>query len=254
MAKETKKEGRIRWRLWLGAAALGLLCVSTAFAAFEARRFVTTDPQFTLSPERRDALVIEGARYAAVSKLRRVFAQDFGRSVFSIPLAERRRRLLAVDWVAEASVSRIWPDRLLVRIRERTPVAFVSLPAGAMLIDSDGVLLEPPAQAQFAFAVLSGVREDEPESRRRECVRAMLSFQSEMGGQMKDISEIDARDPANIRVIARVEDRAIELMMGDGNFARRYRNFLNNYSEIQKRSPNATSFDLQLDDRITTKD
>jgi hypothetical protein len=123
-----------------------------------------------------------------------------------------------------------------------------------MLIDSDGVLLEPPAQAQFAFAVLSGVREDEPKSRRRECVRAMLSFQSEMGGQMKDISEIDARDPANIRVIARVEDRAIELMMGDGNFARRYRNFLNNYSEIQKRSPNATSFDLQLDDRITTKD
>lgn len=254
MAKETRKEGRIRWRLWFGAAGLALLCVSTAFAAFEARRFVTTDPQFTLSPDRKDALVIEGSRYAAVSKLRRVFAQDFGRSVFSVPLAERRRRLLAVDWVAEASVSRIWPDRLLVRIRERSPVAFVSLPAGAMLIDADGVLLEPPPQAQFAFAVLSGIREDEPESRRRECVRAMLAFQSEMGGQMKDISEIDARDPANIRVIARVEDRAIELLMGEDNFARRYRNFLNNYSEIQKRSPNATSFDLQLDDRITTKD
>ena len=68
----------------------------------------------------------EGLTYASRAKVQRVFAGDFDRSIFSVPLAERRRRLLAIDWVEDASVSRVWPDRLVVRIRERKPVAFVS--------------------------------------------------------------------------------------------------------------------------------
>ena len=87
-----------------------------------------TDPQFTLSRDRPDALTIEGLNYASRAKVQRVFAEDFDHSVFSVPLDERRRRLLAIDWVEDASVSRIWPDRLVVRIRERQPVAFVLLP------------------------------------------------------------------------------------------------------------------------------
>ena len=84
-------------------------------------RFVLADPQFTLSRDRAGALTIEGLHYASRFKVQRVFAADFGRSVFSLPLDERRRRLLGIDWVEDASVSRIWPDRLVVRIRERTP-------------------------------------------------------------------------------------------------------------------------------------
>ena len=78
--------------------------------------------------------------------MQRVFATDFDRSIFAVPLDERRRRLLAIDWVEDASVSRIWPDRLVVRIRERTPVAFVPLRSGVLLIDSHGVLLDQPPQ------------------------------------------------------------------------------------------------------------
>ena len=62
-----------------------------------------------------------GLTYASRSKVQRVFAGDFEHSIFSVPLAERRRRLLAIDWVEDASVSRVWPDRLVVRIRERKP-------------------------------------------------------------------------------------------------------------------------------------
>ena len=73
---------------------------------------------------------LQGLVYASRFKVQRVFAADFEHSVFSVPLAERRRRLLAIDWVEDASVSRVWPDRLVVRIRERKPVAFVSFRSG----------------------------------------------------------------------------------------------------------------------------
>src|ERR1035441_6112618 len=117
-----------RWRLWLTVFAWCAIFVSSAVAARHAHRYVLRDPQFMLSSEDRNALTLQGVTYAARAKLLRVFAGDYGRSIFAVPLDERRRRLLAVDWVEDAAVSRIWPNRLLVRITERQPVAFVSLP------------------------------------------------------------------------------------------------------------------------------
>jgi cell division protein FtsQ len=261
MARESRKSGATvtaarktsRWRIVLAVVLLGAACVSTAVAALRVRDYVIHDPQFLLAREKRDTLTIEGLRFASKLKVTRVFAADFDRSIFSVPLEERRRRLLAIDWVEDASVSRIWPDRLVVRIRERRPVAFVFLRSGVVLIDAQGVLLEPPAEAQFSFPVLSGIREDETERQRREQVRALLRLEEDLGASAKDISEVNAADPDDLRMVAQVENRAIELAMGDGNFGRRYQNFLNHYPEIKRTSPDVNSFDLRLEDRITAK-
>jgi cell division protein FtsQ len=255
MARESRKIARgFNWRLWLVVVVLGAAGVSTAVAGFKVRQYALTDLQFMLSSSRPDALTIQGLNYASRTKVQRVFAADFDHSIFSVPLDERRRRLLAIDWVEDASVSRIWPDRLLVRIHERKPVAFVLFHSGVLLIDAHGVLLDPPAQAQFAFPVLSGVREDETEDQRRERVRALLRLQEDMGYMAKDVSEVNAADPDNIRIVVQVENRAVELIMGDGNFARRYQDFLEHYAEIGKRSPNVKTFDLRLEGQITAKD
>jgi cell division protein FtsQ len=255
MARETKKtERRFNWRLFFGAAVFLAVGVSTAMAGYKVKQYVTSDPQFNLSRERKDAITIQGLVYASKWKVQRVFAADFDHSIFSIPLEERRRRLIGIDWIEEASVSRVWPDRLIVRVKERKPVAFVSVRTGILLIDANGVMLEQPARAQFSFPVLDGVREDETESARRERVRAYLDFQQDMGYLSKNISEVDATDPDNIRVITQMDRRAITLLMGEGNYARRYQNFVNHYPDISKRSPDVKIFDLRLDDRITVKE
>jgi cell division protein FtsQ len=253
MPRASSRAGVSRKRLWLSAAAAGMLAISSAMAARKVRAFAITDPQFMLA-RGRNSLTIEGIRYTPRLRVQRVFAEDFGRSVFLTPLEERRRRLMAIDWVEDASVSRVWPNRLVVRLTERKPVAFVLLPAGVWLIDPQGVLLEPPPQAQFTFPVLSGVREDESELQRRERVRVLLRLQEELGDLAKDISEVNAADPENVRIVAQRKDRAVELILGDGNFAARYQNFLHHYAEIRKHSPEARTFDLRLDDRITAKE
>jgi cell division protein FtsQ len=184
----------------------------------------------------------------------RVFADDFDRSIFSVPLEERRRRLLAIDWVEDASVSRAWPDRLIVRIRERKPVAFAHLRSGIQLIDSHGVLLDPPAKAHFGFPVLAGLREDETEVQRAARVRILLRLEEELGPSFKQVSEVNAADLDNVHVVTQVDNRAVELVMGNDEFARRYQNFATHYPEIWKRSPDVKVFDLRLDDRITAKE
>ncbi len=250
---ETKRSTGVKWRVALIGSGLIAAGVCSAMAGLKVREYTLTNPQFILSRGRQGSLTVEGLQHTSRVKVQRVFAADFDHSVFAIPLAERRRRLLAIDWVEEASVSRVWPDRLVVRLRERTPVAFVSTRGGVMLIDAWGVLLDQPYQAKFAFPVLSGIHEDEPEAKRRERVRSFQELQQELGHLARDLSEVNVADPNNLRIVAKVENRAVELTLGDGNFARRYQNFLTHYPEIRKRSPEIAAFDLRLDDRITAK-
>ena len=253
-ANKKTQPGRFNWRLSFGILAAGAIAVSTAMAGYKASLYVTSDPRFSLSRDHKDALTILGLTYTSRFKVQRIFAADFDRSVFSVPLAERRRRLLAIDWVADASVSRVWPDRLVIRIRERQPVAYVSFRSGPLLIDAQGVLLEPPAQAEFSFPVLSGVREEESEADRHARVRCFLQVQEEMGYLAKDISEMDVSDPENIRIVAQVDRSVVTLLLGDGNYGQRFQNFLNHYPEIRKGSPHAKVFDLRLDGRFTVKE
>jgi cell division protein FtsQ len=261
MARE-KARPQFRWRLWLTVCGWCVFFVSSAVAARQAHRYAIADPQFMLSSENRGALTLQGVTYAARAKLLRVFAGDYGRSIFAVPLDERRRRLLAVDWVEDAAVSRIWPNRLLVRITERQPVAFVSLPlhgasgsaARFLLVDAQGVLLDPPLRAQFAFPVLTGLSDEQTDAERRVRVRAMQSLMDDLGPAGQNISEINAAAPDDLTVVAQVEGRPLELKLGDGNYGKRLQNFLLHYPEIRKHAANVTAFDLRLDDRITAKE
>jgi len=249
----------IRWRLWLNVAIISVALVAVIFAGRRVWRFVATDGRFTLAgPDARDAgLSVDGLVYTPRSRVLATLSPDFGRSVFQAPIAERRRRLLAIGWVQDASIARIWPNRLAVRIKERTPVAFVNLSTSGgrgsrvMLIDGEGVLLEPPPQSHFTFPVLSGVYEEQTEPERRLRVQAMQRLIANLGPLAQDISEVNAEAPENLVVVTQLEGCAIELVLGNQNFPTSMRNFLDHYPEIKRHAGNVRVFDLRLDDRIT---
>jgi len=255
MAREAKKEtSKLGKALWRTAMIAVPLAVCTGVSVYLVHRYLINDPKFVLSHDRREALTIDGLRYGSRAKVQRIFAADAEHSVFAVPLEERRRRLLAIDWVEDAAVSRVWPDRLAVRIQERKPVAFVEVESSVMLIDAQGMLLEPPPQAQFTFPVLAGVRAQDPPEKRMDAVRALQDVEDALGADMKDVSEVNAADPGNIRIVVQLENRVLELILGGENLGPRYRNFLTHYAEMRKRSPEVRVFDLRLDDRITARE
>ena len=258
MARVEQTKG-IRWRLWLNLAIAGVALAVLVYTGRQLHRFVNTDPRFTLAgPDDRGAgLSMDGVIYASRYRVLATFTPDFGRSVFLAPISERRRRLLAIDWVKDASIARIWPNRMAVHILERKPVAFVNLPVSGgrgsrvLLIDGEGVLLEQPPQSHFAFPVLSGITDEQSELERRLRVQAMQRLLGDVGPLGKNISEVNAAAPENIVIVTKVEGVAVELVMGNQRFSQRLQNFLEHYPEIRRHSVNARAFDLRLDDRIT---
>jgi len=245
-----------------------VILAGAALGAKEVNSFLNHDPRFDLvcAPGQTTcaSLEIRGAVYSSRARIYSIFAQDFGNSVFNIPLDERRRHLLAIDWVSAASVSRVWPNRLVVTVTERKPVAFAKLPveessAGftngfrMALIDADGVLLSIPPRVRFRLPVLSGVSERQSDADRKARVEAMHHLLDDLGPQSTQISEVNAANPVDMRIVASLDNQAVELWIGDQHFRTRYLNFLSYYSEIRKHSGDASVFDLRLDDRILAK-
>jgi cell division protein FtsQ len=235
--------------------ALGLLLVASFYAFHRVEQFLIGDPRFALngpegSPE-TSTLDIAGAAHASRRQIEAVFAEDSGLSVYLMPLSQRRATLRSIDWVRDASVARFWPNRVLVTVTERSPVAFVTLgPSRFALIDEDGVIL-PPATDRFKLPVLAGVRPSDPVAERRERVARMLRLTRELGSMAARISQIDVSDRDNLKVTQPYEGRLVTLLLGDQHFALRYRNFIRNYPEIKRRLPDAATLDLRLEDRIT---
>ena len=251
---------RVLRQLLTAALVLGSF-VFLIWLYLTAEDFLLKDSRFFLPGppepgEHSEFFRIEGARNVTEERVVQVFARDFGRSIFLCPIGERRLKLLGIDWVKDASISRLWPNRLVVRLTERTPVAFVQMPAAdgsvvLTLVDGDGVLLDPQLARPFKLPVLTGVTRREGEASRRERMKRFLRMQAELGSHMDRISEIDVAEVDNLKVIQQFDSRALTLMLGNQSYLERYENFLNNHDEIRKRLPDAITLDLRLKDRIT---
>ena len=246
----------VRLLVW-GAVLAGM-----AWGSKRVESFLIRDTRFALhcvsgSPNCAN-LEIRGAVYANRNRIQNVFTNDFGKSLVTIPLSERRRHLLAIDWIRSASLMRVWPDRLVVTVSERRPVAFAKLPLAMgryrmTLIDGDGVLLSIPSHARFRLPVLSGISEEQSEEERQTRVRAMQHLLEDLGDDSKQVSEINASSVQDLRLVAEMGGRAVDLWIGDQHYRTRFSNFLNHYEQIRKNSERATVFDLRLDDRISAR-
>ena len=239
-------------RLIARFVTVALILGAILFAFHLAEQFLITDSRFALGGlGEPSSLEIAGAAHVSRPVIEKVFADDEGVSVYLIPLAERRDALRELPWIREASVARVWPNRIIVHVSERTPVAFVRLNASRFgLIDAEGMIL-PPATDRFKLPVLAGVRASDPVTRRREGVQRMLRLTADLGDATANISEVDVSDGDNLKVSQPYDGRSLTLLLGDRDFSARYKNFVSHYAQIQQRLPGAAVLDLRLEDRIT---
>lgn len=254
----------VRRGFLIGGAALGVIAMGAAgiFVFSRLESFLIRDPHFTIPEpknygEESDNIHILGLKHGSRDRVRQVFARDIGRSLYLFPIAERRRNLLAIDWVKDASVERIWPNEVRVRITERTPVAFV--PAGLTtdgaqrfaLMDEEGRLLNVYDKATFRLPVITGLGPELDAASRKDRVRRVMRLLTELGPLSEKLSEIDVRRPESLSVTLETGGRAVTLILGGENFKARLKNFLDNREDVLRRLPGATVFDLRLEDRIT---
>jgi cell division protein FtsQ len=97
-----------------------------------------------------DRIVVRGAERTPVEQVRERSGLRTGESMLAVPTGTAADRVEELPWVRSVAVRREWPDRVVVQVEERTPVAALAGDGGRwLLVDEDGRRLarvrRPPA-------------------------------------------------------------------------------------------------------------
>jgi cell division protein FtsQ len=236
-------------------ASIGL--VALLWGGFELEKFLIHDPQFTLAMppddgEESPGITVIGMTHSSRAGIARVFARDYGRSLYLLPLRQRREDLMRMPWIKDATVTRVWPNRIEIRVAERQPIAFLSLAEeeGLPLIDGEGAILLQEVKNDLKLPVLTGVSRAQSPEQRRVRARRLAKLMRDIGDLGAKISEVDASDPDNLKVMQDAGGKAVTLIIGDRAFKRRLEKFRLNGDALLRRDPDRTTFDLRFDGSI----
>ena len=144
--------------LLLALAALGLAQgVKLARGAHAGTALAKLETWAQLAGLGLDQVTLIGHRYTTDTDIFEAIALKHARTMLSFDPAAAQARLAELPWIQQASLERVFPDRLEVRVRERTPVAVWRRGEQSFLIDGTGrTLAQVPADVMPALPRVTG--------------------------------------------------------------------------------------------------
>lgn len=247
--RAVRKARRTRTLLrWAVAVALNVAAAAVlAYAGFQAFLVATTAPEFAL-----ETIDIVGTRHGSPDAVRARLASLRGRNLLVIDLDEVARAAASEPWVLRASVKRILPRTLRVRVTERTPAALALIHGLVHVVDEEGFVMGP-AGPEFPVEgpVLTGLERLDGEPLATALgrgVRAISDLGSANGAFLAGVSEIDLSRPDRVGIVTREPGPVI--LLDPERVDRNLNEYLGLQAEIDSRIGPATRVDLRWADRI----
>jgi len=242
-------------RILLGVVlvlALGVVAVAVAGV----RYFLLHDERFLMTTS--SDIQITGNEHLTRAQILSVFGADLERNLFRVSLAERRADLERLPWVQHATVMRLLPNQIRVKITERVPVAFVRQGTQIGLVDGSGVLLDMPPEAagdpKYSFPVLTGLLASDPLSTRAARMEIYKRFMAELDSTnehlTRNLSEVDVSNPEDVKAVVTTGGSDILVHFGDEEFLNRYHEFQEHVAEWKTQYPKLASADMRYEGQI----
>jgi cell division protein FtsQ len=253
---DLRKAGSLREITWLTSKILAAILAFIVFVSLLAtfRSYLLRSPKFAIGIKE-----IQGLRHLSESqvlmKLKEIEEQN--RSLFALYLDGLRKSVELLPWVKTAIVRRVWPDRLMIQVTERVPIAFARIDDSTQLVDEDGVLLESKSEglASFDFPVLAGLEsgfETELLARNRKRIDLYLRLIRELdenhAGLSRDLSEVHLQDAGSVSIV--LNDDTVLVHIGADHFQERFRRYLAMSREIKLKYRFLESVDLRFENQV----
>jgi cell division protein FtsQ len=197
---------------------------------------------------------VSGNRRVSKGEVDAVLADLVGHNMVTANIDEARLKLLALPWVADAEVRRLFPSALAVTIVEVRAVALGRIGDRLHLIDPTGFRIDEfgPQYAEFDLPIINGLTTaggrlliDESRARLAARVMASLSPRPDLIGL---VSEIDVSDPRNVVILLTGEAAAVRV--GDHMFLERLQFYVEVAAELRTRVPDIDYADVRYQPRV----
>lgn len=172
------------------------------------------------------------------------------RSMFAVGLEEVRRRVKQSPWVKEAYVGREFPDRIVIEIQERVPVAMVKRERAFFLVDKDGVTfkkVEAGDNTDLPILTTCGRHQGDMEGWVVERALALLRHLSISGAypHIKNVAEVNFNERTGLSVFT---DNGFCLQLGFDNYDNKLKRLPTVLADLERRNIKAAFLHIDLSD------
>jgi len=191
---------------------------------------------------------VEGGRKIPKETLLSLTVMEGMPNLFSVRLKEVVKRLESHPWIEQVRVRKVFPDKILIQVDERKPMAIVQLDE-LYYVDTQGEIFSPVRDRdEYNYPYLTGLTrralEKDPEEAKRLITKA-LEFLRIVGQEklppLGEISEIHMEEVFGIRCFTKAE--GVEIRMGWEDFGEKLRRLSLIWSDLRKRGLCAASID-----------
>jgi cell division protein FtsQ len=199
-------------------------------------------------------IIVTGNDRLATGELLALLDGLKGRNIVGVDLVEWQNRLLSSPWVEEATLRRVFPATMEVRVRERTPMAIGRIGSALYLVDSRGAVVDEygPAYKDLDLPIVDGLapkgdaqRLDESRAALAARVIADLGAHPDLGAKVSQIDVSDAHD-----AVVMLDGDTTLLHVGESDFVERLQQYLDLGDALRERVASIDYVDLRFPERL----
>jgi len=191
---------------------------------------------------------VEGGRKITKETLLLLTVMEGMPNLFSVKLKDVVKQLESHPWVGQVRVRKVFPNKILIQIEERKPMAIIQLEE-LYYIDTQGEIFSPVGEKdEYNYPYLTGltrqVLEKDPVEAKRLISKAMELLRivlQEKVPPLEEISEIHMEKTFGIHCFTRSE--GLEVKLGWEDFKEKLRRLSLIWSDLRKRGCSAVSID-----------
>lgn len=152
--KGSRLFGRLKFKLVIKTFIVLLLLVSAGFITKEIYHKLCHNDFFQIT-----TMKIDGNRKVSKEQITALSKVDIHSNLMAIDVGQVKSLLESHPWIARAEVSRDWPNRLLITVKEKNPVALLNRNAGLFYMDNKGRIIAVASSSQeLDFPVITGLK------------------------------------------------------------------------------------------------
>ena len=183
-----RRSRKIFYETVKASVLIGAIAV-TATSMIFIYNYMFHSPYFQL-----EEVVIEGCGRVTEKEIAALAGVKHFQNILAINLEETARRIRANPWVVDVELERELPDKLVIKLSEKRPIALIKKDGDIYFVDSDGFMFEKLGKGENAdLPVLTGFDKNADLLKKSTELIACLSSRG-MFPEINDVSEIRGDD------------------------------------------------------------
>jgi len=224
------------WKSFLVVTAVVVLVV-TGVVGYTIIHYLRTSPRFAVR-----SVNVQGLNRVEDTHVYRQAKLPDDANIFSIELNAVRERVEKLKWVRFATVQRVLPGTISIKVVERTPVGLARIGNEIFQFDAHSELLSLDREGGADFPILDGLDVDDAKVNQKK-VDLYLKIMEDLHGK-DELSQIHITDALEVSVVSQSEP--ILVTLGSEKFRERWGQYLQLRTKIRMEYPDTVQVDFRF--------